>query len=149
MAGLMATRRQRVIDTETGEIFDQVPVERRKPRTRKAETVHYGVVYLPKLAELAAEPSMTAGDFRVLIHLMARAPLGECTTTNARDLERRLGIHHNTAYRALDRLTELGFLNVDPDDRHCYWVNPQLFWRGDAIEQRRQQERLASQAASG
>lgn len=140
----MGKKRQRVIDTETGELFDQIPVERRKPSTPRAPAMHYGVVYLPKLAELAQEPTLTAGDLRVLLHLMARAPLGECTTTSAMDLERRTGLHHNTAYRALHHLTQLDVIITDPNDRHCYWVNPELFWRGDAIEHRKQRQRLAS-----
>ena len=83
----------------------------------------------------------------MLLHLMARAPLGECQRVSRMALARALGVHRHTVDRAWTGLMRRGVLVADPDEAGCCWVNPDLFWRGYRVERDRQLERL--QAVSG
>lgn len=100
-------------------------------------------MYLPQLAELARN-DLSGGEARVLLLLMARAPLGECMRLGRQAMAKDLGVHLHTVDRAVASLIERHVLIRDPDDQACYWLDPDLFWRGRLDEHSLQRKRLAA-----
>lgn len=143
-SGTMDGAYQQIVHTPTGAVLDEYAVLPRPGRSPKprAQWPNWGLVFMPRLAELAAQRDLTVAELRIFLRLVAQAPIGECMRFRHADLARSLGLHRNTVGRALDGLIQRGVLVRDPDEAGCWWIDLELFWRGRAKDYLPQRRRL-------
>ena len=103
-----------------------------RPRRRRRTDTTFAIVYQAALARLTEQDDLTLSEWRVLMRLVAIAPLGECVPGISQvRLAKDLNIHRHTVARSITSLIERGYVVRDPDDTTCLWVSPDLARIGD------------------
>ena len=117
------------VDRRTGEVFDLVSL---RPRRQRRTDTTFAIVYQAALARLTEQDDLTLSEWRVLMRLVAIAPLGDCVPGISQvKLAHDLNIHRHTVARSIASLVERGYVVRDPDDPSCLWVSPELGRVGD------------------
>ena len=140
---------RRKVDRTTGQIY-RGP-DARPPRVLAADwpTPQYGSVYQPVLAQIAEDDALTGADVRLLLRLIAAAPMGECQIVSIDYYAERLHLHRNTVSRSLKTLLDRGMLDRDPKHPRCVWVDVEAFWRGSKSAHSLTRRRLAEARGPG
>lgn len=92
---------------------------------------------------LVVEPRPTQLELEVWLVLVDElADYDRCFGVNITRLARWLRRDRAGVHRAFRRLIERGMVLEDPDDGGCFWLDPDLAWKGTPAELRRQRQRL-------
>ena len=100
------------------------------------------MVYQPALMELTRCTDLTLSEWRVLMWLVAKAPLGERIDVNQSRIARDLSIHPITAHRTFHALIDRDYVVADDDEPGTYWVNPEIALLGNRADRDRVREHL-------
>ena len=139
----------RIYDVATGALTGIIVDGRPAPSpvsSRRRRDTGYVQAFQHRVRErIVAEPRPTPVELELWLVLVDEvADFDRCFDVNVSRLARWLRRDRATVHRAFHRLIERGMVIRDPDDSSCYWLDPELAWKGSPGELRRQRQRLTS-----
>lgn len=124
MARSYREQRYAILDTVTGEIV--------RPRRRRKDFTKLVSGPPGLLDDLLIHG--TGSEIAVFLYLARTIPYRQCFELNQTTLARALHRNQSSISRAVAALSARGVLCRDHDDPSCFWLNPKLAYRGDALD---------------
>lgn len=119
-----------MVDMETGELLEGMPILDRKQAKHYWETV-FVVAFQESLKAIV--PKLSGEEARMLLHILASLGMNnEWMVLNQRDTAKNVGMARSQVSRAMKSLSEKNIIvkGTRIGKGHAYSLNPNLGWRG-------------------
>lgn len=130
------------VDTDTGEVYEGMPVIFGVRKKMPEEFVMVFQQALSQILDDVREGTLTNDALKVMLVLMQRLSWENYVHVQQSEVAKVVGIHRVNASRAINLLTERGYVEKGPRGSHSYRLSLEVGWKGRAKNYTPERERV-------